>query len=395
MRHVVIAGACRTAIGTFGGALKDFSAVALGTLVVGEALKRAGVRPEAVDEVIMGNVLQAGLGENPARQCALNAGLPVEVPAFTVNKMCGSGLKAVMLGAQAIAAGDADVVVAGGMESMTNAPYLVGRGRWGARMGDDVLVDSMLRDALLDPGSGIHMGMTAELVAERFGISRAEQDALAAESVRRALCAIERGHFRDEIVPVEIVQRRGPPFVLETDELPHARPAASVMSTLRPAFKPGGTVTAGNASGINDGAAAVVLLAREKADELGVAPLARVRASVSAGVEPQLMGIGPVVAVPKVLARANLTLADVGLIESNEAFAAQAIAVNRLLKLSPEITNVAGGAIALGHPIGATGGRLLVTLVHAMRRLSRRFGLATLCIGGGQGMAMIVEREPV
>jgi acetyl-CoA C-acetyltransferase len=393
MRDVVIAGPCRTAIGTFGGALKDFSAVALGTIVVGEALKRAGVRPDDVDEVIMGNVLQAGLGENPARQCALNAGLPEEVPAFTINKVCGSGLKAVALGAQAIAAGDADVVVAGGMESMTNAPYLVSKARWGGRMGDDVMVDSMLRDALLDPETGVHMGMTAELVAERFGISRAEQDALASESVRRALRAIEAGHFRDEIVAVEIAQRKGPPFAFDTDELPFAHPDPEVMSTLRPAFKPGGTVTAGNASGINDGAAAVVLLAREKAEALGVMPFGQIRACASVGVKPQLMGTGPIDAVRKVLARAGLTLDDMGLIESNEAYAAQAVAVARMLRLPPAITNVVGGAIALGHPVGASGCRVLVTLVHAMRRLSRRFGLATLCIGGGQGIAMIVERE--
>jgi acetyl-CoA C-acetyltransferase len=394
MRDVVIAGACRTAIGTFGGGLKGLSAVQLGTIVVAEALKRAGVRPEAVDEIVMGHVLQAGLGENPARQCGVNAGVPIEVPAFTVNKVCGSGLKAVGLGAQAIAAGEADIVVAGGMESMTNAPYLVGKARWGVRMGDEALIDSMLRDGLLDPWSGEHMGVTAENVAERFGVGRAEQDALASESVRRALHAIDAGHFRDEIVPVEVTQRKGPSFVFDTDELPRTRPAPDVMGTLRPAFKKDGTVTAGNASGINDGAAAVVLLAAERADELGVTPLARVRASASAGVEPKLMGTGPIAAVSKVLARAGLTIGDLDLIESNEAFAAQALAVARTLGFPPEITNVSGGAIALGHPIGASGCRLLVTLLHGMRRLSRGVGLVTLCIGGGQGIAMIVEREP-
>ena len=393
MRDVLIAGACRTAIGTFGGALKGYSAVELGTLVVTEALKRAGVRPEAVDEVVMGHVLQAGLGENPARQCALNAGLPVEATAFTVNKVCGSGLKAVALGAQAIAAGEADIVVAGGMESMTNAPYLVGKARWGARMGDDALVDSMLRDGLLDPGTGQHMGITAENVAERFGIGREEQDAFATESVRRALHAIEAGDFADEIVPIEIAQRKGPPFVFDTDELPRTRPAPDVMGTLRPAFKPDGTVTAGNASGINDGAAAVVLLAATRAEELGVVPLARVCATGTAGVEPRLMGTGPIAATSKVLRSSGLDVEDLELIESNEAFAAQALAVARTLGFPPSITNVSGGAIALGHPIGASGCRVLVTLLHAMRRLSRRFGLATLCIGGGQGIAMIVERE--
>jgi acetyl-CoA C-acetyltransferase len=392
-RDVVIAGACRTAIGTFGGGLKDFSAVQLGTVVIAEALKRAGVATDAVDETIMGHVLQAGLGENPARQCAVNAGVPYDAPAFTVNKVCGSGLKAVALGAQAIAAGEADVVVAGGMESMTNAPYLVTRARWGLRMGDDVLVDSMLRDGLLDPWTGVHMGITAENVAERYAISRPEQDALASESVRRAVHAIEAGHFRDEIVPIEITQRKGPTFVFDTDELPRTRPAPDVMRTLRPAFKKDGTVTAGNASGINDGAAAVVLLAAERAEELGVTPLARVRASASAGVEPQLMGTGPIAAVSRVLARAGLRIEEVDLIEANEAFAAQALAVARAVGFPPEVTNVSGGAIALGHPIGASGCRILVTLVHGLRRRSRRLGLATLCIGGGQGIAMVVERE--
>jgi acetyl-CoA C-acetyltransferase len=392
MRDVVIAGACRTAIGTFGGSLKNFSAVELGTVVVAEALKRAGVASHLVDETVMGHVLQAGLGENPARQCAVNAGVPIEAPAFTVNKVCGSGLKAVALGAQAIAAGEADVVVAGGMESMTNAPYLVSKARWGIRMGDETLVDSMLRDGLLDPWTGIHMGLTAENVAERFGIGRPEQDALASESVRRAVHAIEAGHFRDEVVPIEVTQRKAPSFVFETDELPRARPDPEAMRTLRPAFKKDGTVTAGNASGINDGAAAVVLLAAERAADLGVSPLARVRASASAGVEPQLMGTGPIAAVSRVLARAGLTIADLGLIEANEAFAAQALAVARTLGLAPEITNVSGGAIALGHPIGASGCRILVTLVHGLRRLSRNLGLATLCIGGGQGIAMVIER---
>ena len=393
MRDVVIAGACRTAIGTFGGGLKDFSAVQLGTIVIAEALKRAGVSPHAVDETIMGHVLQAGLGENPARQCAVNAGVPIEAPAFTVNKVCGSGLKAVALGAQAIAAGEADVVVAGGMESMTNAPYLVGKARWGIRMGDEALVDSMLRDGLLDPWTGAHMGITAENVAERFGVGRPEQDGFASESIRRALHALEAGHFRDEIVPIEVTQRKGPSFVFDTDELPRARPSPDVMRTLRPAFKKDGTVTAGNASGINDGAAAVVLLAAERAGDLGVTPLARVRGSASAGVEPQLMGTGPIAAVSRVLARAGVAIGDLGLVEANEAFAAQALAVARALGFPSEITNVSGGAIALGHPIGASGCRILVTLVHGLRRLSRHLGLATLCIGGGQGIAMLVERE--
>jgi acetyl-CoA C-acetyltransferase len=392
MGDVVIAAACRTAIGTFGGALKDLSAVELGTIVIQHALKHASVRPDAVAEVIMGNVLQAGLGENPARQCSLNAGVPVEVPAFTVNKVCGSGLKAVALGVQAIAAGDADVVVAGGMESMTNAPYLLRKARWGLRMGNEPFVDSMLQDGLLDPVTGVHMGITAENVAERYGVSRPDQDALASESVRRALAALEAGHFNDEIVPIEIAQKKARPFVFDTDEYPRTRPSPDVMAAMRPAFKKDGTVTAGNASGLNDGAAAVVLVAADRAKRLGVTPLARVRACASAGVDPAIMGTGPIAAVGKALTRAGLKIEQLELIEANEAFAAQALAVIRALRLPPEITNVSGGAIALGHPIGASGCRILVTLLHSMRRLSRRLGLATLCIGGGQGIAMVVER---
>jgi acetyl-CoA C-acetyltransferase len=324
----------------------------------------------------------------------VNAGVPVEVPAFTVNKVCGSGLKAVALGAQAIAAGDADVVVAGGMESMSNAPYLLGGARWGLRMGDEPFVDSMLRDGLLDPFTGDHMGITAERVAERFGIGRGDQDAFASESIRRAQAAIEAGHFREEIVPVEIAQRKAASFVFDTDELPRSRPAPDVMATLRPAFKKDGTVTAGNASGINDGAAAVVLVAAERAETLGLRPLARVRGYAAAGVEPNIMGIGPVAAAPRAMARAGVKVENLELVEANEAFAAQALAVARELRLPSEITNVSGGAIALGHPIGASGCRILVTLLYGMRRLSRRFGLATLCIGGGQGIALVVEREP-
>jgi len=394
MRDVVIAGACRTAIGTFGGGLKSFSAIQLGTFVIQEALKRAGVRPEAVDEVVMGHVLQAGLGENPAHRCSVDAGVPIEVPAFTVNEVWGSGLKAVALGAQAIAAGEADIVVAGGMESMTNAPYLVGKARWGVSIGDEAFVDSMPHDGLLDPWTGVHMRVTAENVAEQFGISRSDQGAVASESVRRARHAIDAGHFREEIVPIEVAERKGPSFVFDTDELPRTRPTPDVMRTRRPAFKKAGTVTAGSVSGINDGAAAVVLLAAELAEDVGITPQARVRACASAGVEPHLMGTGPIAAVLKILGRTGLKVGDLGLIESNEAFAAQALAVARMLGFPPEITNVSGGGIALGHPIGASGCRILVTLVHAMHRLSRRLGLATLCMGGGQGMAMIVDREP-
>ena len=393
MREVVIVGAARTAIGTFGGSLKEFSATDLGTIVIQEALKRAGVEPEAVDEVIMGNVLQAGLGENPARQSAVRAGIPVEVPAYTVNKVCGSGLKAVALAALSIAAGQSEVVVAGGMESMTNAPYLLPRARWGYRMGDEAVVDSMLRDGLLDAFSHVHMGITAENLAERFQISREEQDAFANESIRRALAAIEKGCFQEEIVPIEIPQKKGNPFIFDTDEFPKTRPSPEAMATFRPAFKKDGTVTAGNASGISDGAAAVVVMAKEKAEARGLPPLARIRASASAGVEPEIMGTGPITAVRKVLEKAKLSMDDIELIEANEAFAVQALCVARALKLKPEITNICGGAVALGHPIGASGCRILVTLLSNLKRLDRYLGLATLCIGGGQGIAMIVERE--
>lgn len=392
MRDVVIVGAARTAIGTFGGSLKEFSATDLGTTVIQEALKRAGVEPRSVAEVIMGNVLQAGLGENPARQCAVRAGIPVEVPSYTVNKLCGSGLKAVALAAQAIAVGESDIVVAGGMESMTNAPYLLSKARWGFRMGDEAVLDSMLRDGLLDAFSHVHMGITAENIADRFQIGRETQDAFANESIRRAMVAIERGYFREEIVPIEVPQKRGNPFIFDTDEFPRTRPGPEAMATLRPAFKADGTVTAGNASGINDGAAAVVVMAREEAETRHLTPLARIRAYASAGVDPQIMGTGPIAAVQKVLRKADLSPEEIELIEANEAFAAQALCVARALKFKPEITNISGGAVALGHPIGASGCRILVTLLYNMRRLEKHLGLATLCIGGGQGIAMVVER---
>jgi acetyl-CoA C-acetyltransferase len=392
MREVVIAGACRTAIGTFGGSLKSLSAVTLGALVVADAVQRAGVRPDAVDEVIMGNVLQAGLGENPARQCSVNAGVPIDVPAFTVNKVCGSGLKAVALGAQAIAAGDADVVVAGGMESMSNAPYLLGEGRWGLRMGDAVFVDSMLRDGLLDPWTGVHMGITAENVAERFGISRAEQDRFASESIRRARAAIDAGHFRDEIVPVEVSQRKAPSFVLSTDELPRTRPGPDVMPTLRPAFKKDGTVTAGNASGINDAGAAIVMTSSDFSKKSNLKPMARLVAYAHAGVEPQVMGLGPIPAAKRVFEKAGLKPSDMDVIESNEAFAVQAMAVTKDLGLDPAKVNPNGGAVALGHPIGATGCILTVKALYELERTKKRYALVTMCIGGGQGIAAIFER---
>ncbi len=393
MRQVVIVGAARTAIGTFGGSLKGFTATDLGTVVVQESLKRAGVEADVVNEVIMGNALQAGLGENPARQCAIRASIPIEVPSFTVNKLCGSGLKAVALGALAIAAGESDVVVAGGMESMTNAPYLLPRARWGYRMGDETVVDSMLLDGLLDAFSHVHMGITAENLAERYQIGRPDQDSFASESIRRARVAIQEEHFREEIVPIEVPQKRGSPFIFDTDEFPRSRPIPEAMAALVPAFKKDGKVTAGNASGISDGAAAVVLMAEERARAAGLRPLARIRAWASAGVDPQLMGTGPIAAVQKALEKAGLSLDQIELIEANEAFAAQALCVARVLKFNPAITNVSGGAIALGHPIGASGCRILVTLLYGMRRLEKSLGLAALCIGGGQGIAMLVERE--
>lgn len=322
----------------------------------------------------------------------MRAGLPGKVPSYTVNKLCGSGLKAVALAAQAIAAGESDVVVAGGMESMTNAPYLLPRARWGFRMGDEAVVDSMLKDGLLDAFSHVHMGITAENIAERFQVSREDQDSYANESIRRALAAIQRGDFQEEIVPLEVPQKKGSPFIFDTDEFPRTRPSPGGMASLRPAFKNDGTVTAGNASGINDGAAAVVLMAREEAEAIGLTPLARVRAYATAGVDPQIMGTGPIPAVQEVLKKANLSLEDIELIEANEAFAAQALCVARTLRFKPEITNVCGGAVALGHPIGASGCRILVTLLYNMKRLDKHLGLATLCIGGGQGIAMIVQR---
>ena len=392
MRDVVIMGAARTAIGTFGGGLKDFSATDLGTIAIQEALKRAGTKPGSVDEVVMGNVLQAGLGENPARQSAIKAGIPVEVPSYTINKLCGSGLKAVALAGLAISSGESDIVVAGGMESMTNAPYLLPKARWGYRMGDEAVVDSMLKDGLLDAFSHVHMGITAENLAEHFQIGREEQDAFANESIRRALLAIEQETFHDEIVPIEVPQKKGNPFIFDTDEFPRTRPSPEAMATFRPAFKKDGTVTGGNASGISDGAAAVVLMPSEKAAASDLTPIARIRAYASAGVEPQLMGTGPIAAVRKVLEKAKLTIDDIEVIEANEAFAVQALCVAKALKFKPEITNISGGAVALGHPIGASGCRLLVTLLYHMKRLDKHLGLATLCIGGGQGIAMIVER---
>jgi len=389
--EAVIVSAVRTAIGNFQGSLASITAPELGGMAVKEAIARAGVSPETVEEVILGNVLQAGLGQNPARQAAILAGLADSVPAMTINKVCGSGLKSVMLAAQAIRVGDANVLVAGGMESMSNAPYLMPGARTGYRMGDQKVIDSMVRDGLWCAFCDIHMGITAENVAEQYGLTRAQQDEFSARSQARAAAAIEAGRFRDEILPVLIPQRKGDAVVFDTDEFVRATTTIETLSKLRPAFKSDGTVTAGNASGINDGSAAVVVMSATEAHAQGLQPLARIVAYASAGVNPAVMGLGPIDATKRALAKAGLTIADIDLIEANEAFAAQSLAVGRDLGLLDEKLNVNGGAIALGHPIGASGTRVLVTLLHELRRRKGRYGLATLCIGGGQGVAMIVE----
>lgn len=393
MKHqeVVIVSAVRTAIGNFNGALKNVSAVQLGASVLESAMTRAGLEKTEVDEVIMGNVLQAGLGQNPARQAAVKAGVPVTVPSMTINKVCGSGLKAVQLAAQSIIAGDTEVVVAGGMENMTRAPYLLNHTRNGFKMGDQKLVDSMIHDGLWDIFNDYHMGITAENLNERYNISRREQDEFAAESQRKAVEAIKQGKFKEEIIPVEIPQRKGDPIIFDTDEHPKKGVTVEKLEGLRTAFKKDGSVTAGNASGINDGAAALVIMSRQKAEKMGAKPLVTIKASASSGVDPSIMGIGPVTAVKKVLKKADMSLDEIELIEANEAFAAQSIAVNKELNFNKEILNVNGGAIALGHPIGASGARILVTLIHEMKRRKAKKGLATLCIGGGQGVASIVE----
>lgn len=392
MREVVIVSAVRTPIGAFGGSFKDVSAVKLGAVVVKEALARANVKPELVDEVIFGSVLQAGLGQNVARQVAIAAGIPNEVPSMTINKVCGSGLKTVILGAQAIMTGDADIIVAGGTENMSMAPYLLPNARWGYRMGDGAIIDYMVHDGLTDIFNNYHMGITAENIAEQWNITREEQDKFALESQLRAERAIKEGRFKDEIVPVEVPQKKGDPIVVDTDEHPRFGTTLEALAKLKPAFKKDGTVTAGNASGINDGAAAVVLMSKEKAEELGIKPLVTIVSYASAGVDPKIMGYGPVPASQKALAKANMTVEDIDLVEANEAFAAQALSVVKGLGLDPEKTNVNGGAIALGHPIGCSGTRILVTLIHEMIKRDAKTGLATLCIGGGQGTALIVKR---
>lgn len=392
MTEVVIVSAVRTPIGAFQGALKDISATALGSIVIKEALNRVQLDPSTVDEVIMGNVLAAGLGQNPARQASIQAGLPYTVPAMTINKVCGSGLKAVHLAAQAIIAGDAEVVVAGGFENMSQAPYIMRNAREGFRMGDQKIIDTLIQDGLWCAFNDYHMGVTAENLCDQYEISRQEQDEFASRSQARASEAISANKFAEEIVPVEIPQRKGEPVIFSQDEYVKHGTTAEKLKGLRPAFKKDGSVTAGNASGINDGAAAVVVMSKQRAFELGLTPLATIVANASAGVDPSVMGIGPVTAVKKALSKANVTLDEMDLIEANEAFAAQAIAVDRELAFNHDKLNVNGGAIALGHPIGASGTRILVTLLHEMQKRDVKLGLATLCIGGGQGVATIVQR---
>lgn len=392
MKNCVIVSAARTAIGSFNGALATTSAIDLGATVIKAALERAQLDPQRVDEVIMGNVLQAGLGQNPARQALLKSGLAETVCGFTVNKVCGSGLKSVALAAQAIQAGQAQAIVAGGMENMSQAPYLLdAKARWGYRLGDGQLSDVILRDGLICATHGYHMGITAENVAREYGISREMQDELALLSQRKAVAAIDSGAFQAEIVPVSVTSRKKT-VVFERDEFPKADSTAEGLAALRPAFDKAGTVTAGNASGINDGAAALVVMEESAALAAGLTPLARIKAYASGGVAPALMGMGPVPATQKALQLSGLTLSDIDLIEANEAFAAQFLAVGKTLSFDPQKVNVNGGAIALGHPIGASGARILVTLLHALSARDKTLGLATLCIGGGQGIAMIVER---
>ena len=393
MREVVIASAVRTAIGTFGGSLKDIPAVDLGALVIKEAVNRAGIKPELVNEVVMGNVIQAGLGQNVARQAAVKAGLPIEIPAMTINMVCGSGLRSVALAAQMIKAGDCDVVVAGGMENMSRAPYALETTRWGQRMGDGKLVDTMIKDALSDAFNNYHMGVTAENIVKEWGLTREELDEFSLNSQLKAEKAIKEGKFKDEIVPVMVPQRKGEPKVFDTDEGPRFGSTMEGLARLKPCFIKDGKVTAGNSSGINDGAAAFVVMSAEKATELGVTPLATIVSYGHKGLDPAIMGYGPFHATKAVMESANLTVEDMDLIEANEAFAAQSIAVAKDLHFDMSKVNVNGGAVALGHPVGASGARILVTLLHEMQRRDAKKGLATLCIGGGMGTAMIVERR--
>ncbi len=392
MRKAVIVSGVRTAIGTFGGTLANTPAADLASVVIKAAIERAGIEPGSVDDVLMGCILQAGQGQNPARQGMLKAGIPVETPAATINMVCGSGLRAVAMAAQHIACGDSDIVVAGGMENMDLAPYVLDKARTGYRMGNGQVIDSMIKDGLWCAIGDTHMGITAENLAEKYGITREEQDAFAAASQAKTAAAMAAGKFVDEIVPVMIPQRKGDPIAFVKDEHPKPDTTVESLAKLRPAFKKDGTVTAGNASGINDGAAAMVIMAEERAAALGLKPLATIAGAAWAGVEPSIMGIGPVSATRKLLKKVGLKIDDIDLIEANEAFASQSLAVARELKWDPARVNVNGGAIALGHPIGASGARILITLMHEMKRRGVHRGLATLCIGGGMGISLLVER---
>jgi acetyl-CoA C-acetyltransferase len=393
MKEVVIIDAVRTPVGSFGGSLTGVPAVELGTIVVKELIKRTGIDPNLVDELIFGCVLQAAQGQNVARQVLIRSGIPQEVPALTINKVCASGLRSISLAAQVIKAGDADVVIAGGTENMSAAPYAIMKARWGARMNNDSMVDIMIHDGLWEAFNNYHMGMTAENVAEKYGISRQQQDEFSVRSQQLAEKAIKDGRFKDEIVPVIIPQRKGDPKVFDTDEHPRAGTTLDAMTKLKPAFKKDGSVTAGNASGINDGAAAILVMSAEKAKELGLKPMVRVVSYASAGVDPKIMGVGPVPATRKALQKAGLTLNDIDLIEANEAFASQTLAVAADLGFDSEKVNVNGGAVALGHPIGASGARIFTTLFHEMKKRENvKRGLATLCVGGGMGAALIVEK---
>jgi acetyl-CoA C-acetyltransferase len=391
-QNIVIVAASRTAVGSFGGTLSSLPAADLGAVVIKGLLEKTGIAPDQVDEVILGQVLTAATGQNPARQAAIKAGLPVKVPCMTVNKVCGSGLKAVHLAMQAVACGDGEIIIAGGQESMSQAPHALPKSREGQRMGDWKLVDTMILDGLWEIFNQYHMGVTAENIARKYHLQRDEQDSFAAASQQKTEAAQKAGRFKDEIIPVVIPQRKGDPITFAEDEFPRHGTTKEGLAKLRPAFDKEGTVTAGNASGINDGAAAVIVTTEEKARSLGLTPMARIVAFASAGVDPAIMGTGPIPASTKCLERAGWRVADLDLVEANEAFAAQALSVNQEMGWDPEKVNVNGGAIALGHPIGASGARVLVTLLHEMGRRDAKKGLATLCIGGGQGVAMAVER---
>lgn len=391
MKEIVIVSAVRTPIGSFGGIFADISAVELGAVAAEEAVRRSNLDPGSIDEVIIGNVLSSGLGQNPAKQTAMAAGLPVSVPAMTLNMVCGSGMRAVSLAAQIITAGDADIILAGGMENMSLSPYILDKHRWGNRMGDHELIDTMIHDGLTDVFGNYHMGITAENIAERWNISRKEQDEFAALSQQKAEAAMEIGKFNEETVSVTVPVRKGSQLIIIKDEYPKPGVIAEQLSELKPAFEKNGTVTAGNSSGINDGAAMLIVMSRDKAEERNIKPMAVIKSWASAAIEPDIMGYGPVPATEKALKKAGLTVNDLDLVEANEAFAAQSIAIVRDLKLNPENVNVNGGAIALGHPVGASGARILVTLLYEMKKRKAKNGLATLCIGGGMGTSIIVE----